>query len=116
MSLTDEWIKKTQKPRDGSAIKNTSYSVRTQVCFSAPICQLTVNLNSSFREPDIVFWPPWALYIHGAHTYHRQTFIHIKQQYFKWYMKKKIWVCPYNELFNNVSYDNMDGTREHYAK
>lgn len=31
-------------------------------------------------------------------------------------MKKKIWVCPYNELFNNVSYDNMDGTREHYAK
>ena len=37
---------------------------------SIPRCQLTIIHNSTFREPNTLFWPPWALHVGGAQTIH----------------------------------------------
>lgn len=46
--------------------------------FQAPTQWLTAIFNSSSRESDALFWPPWA----KAHTWciyiHNNTLIHIK--------------------------------------
>ena len=41
---------------------------KTQKQFPAPTWQCTTICNSSSRGSGALFWPPWALQAHGAHT------------------------------------------------
>ena len=63
--------------RDGSDVKSTGYSLKTQVSFLTSICQLTTACNFSSKRSYNLFGPPQAPGMHMiCNSHHTHTHTH----------------------------------------